>query len=405
VKYLITLAVGIIGLAPTIHSSAATGPVITWHQVEARATGGQFPAWTSYMKPLYDAASGTTLWYNARSTSSIIYSTDIFSYKASTQTWTRLGGTGSSIGTCGDGSTATDVNGSARTPWPSDRHPIQQIAIDTTRNVLHLVNGVCANVVPYDHWAYALKSTPTSNTWSRLLAGVSNVPTVEVSGSMDYSPSHDVLVFHGTNSGNYPQTWVFCPGEGAPSATQQAVGCTARSTWVRAYAPTTTTDPVGSYFSSIIYEPVTNRVLNFAGPANVWSYDLAAKTWTNKRPANVPAEPDTWSAPERSVTRISSGVLSGKIYYRQTSHTTSNNSFGDYLYDPSTNAWTSLASTGTGPRQLVYVVFDPSAGTHGAIIAFSYDGGLWQGTIQADGALTVPAPSSPLNLRIVRGGV
>jgi hypothetical protein len=78
VKYLLAfVVVAIIAATPGVSGSDTMS--IVWQRVQTTATGGQFPSWTSYMKPVYDPFSGTTLWYNARGTSSVIYSTDFFS--------------------------------------------------------------------------------------------------------------------------------------------------------------------------------------------------------------------------------------------------------------------------------------------------------------------------------------
>ena len=166
-KHLI-LALIIFVAAAGLHSSQPVVMTVYWEKVQTTAAGGQFPAWTSYMKPVYDPTSATTLWYNARSTSSIIYSTDIFSYKAGFRTWTRLGGTGSAIATCGTGSTATDIGGNSILPWPSDRHPIEQFTIDTTRQRLYMAGGVCSGQTPNDTWFYSLNPDPRANRWTRL---------------------------------------------------------------------------------------------------------------------------------------------------------------------------------------------------------------------------------------------
>ena len=68
-----------------------------------------------------------------------------------------------------------------------------------------------------------------------------------------------------------------------------------------------------------------------------------------------------------------------------------------------TNAWSRLPAVGTGPQKLAYLVFDPSLGAHGTIIAFSYDGGLWHGTLSDSGG-TIPAPFPPSQLRIIGSG-
>jgi hypothetical protein len=403
VKHLLAslaIVVAISGAAPRLYSQSSAS--ITWQKVQTTATGGQYPNWTSYMKPVYDPFSGTTLWYNSRNTSTVIYSTDLFSYRAATRTWTRLGGTGSQIATCGDGSTSTDTNGSPILPWPSDRHPIEQLTIDTARRRLYIAGGVCMNVTPNDTWYYTLNSDPALNRWTKV--AISKVPTVQVSGSMEYSPSDDVVVLHGSNFGSFPRTWVFCPVSGGSlSSTQTAAGCTAPNEWSETYTPQTV-DPPQSYFSSLVHVPGTSKMFHFGHLApigEVWVYDIPTRRWVNRNPAGQPLEPNVSSAPERLVTYISAGVLAGKVLYHQTSHTSTTRLAADWLYDPAMNAWTSLPASGVGPQQLAYLVFDPSLGSNGTVIAFSYDGGMWHGTLGSGGS-TLPVPAYPTNLRIIR---
>jgi hypothetical protein len=360
---------------------------IAWATVSPTSEGDEAPGWTSYMKPVYDAVSGQTLWYNGRIDSSNIWSSHLFAYDASAQHWTRLGGEDVALGVCGDGSTATIIGGGGISPWPSTRHPIQQLAIDTTRGAMHMFNGVCANNVPYDHWAYTLNADPTDNTWELVLEDIGNVPNIEVSGAMVYDPVTDLFIAHGTNSGNFPKTWVFAPGVGAASAAQIAAGATTRGDWYLVYSPGTI-DPPQSYFTTLVYSDVNGKVYHFghsAGVNEVWEYDVAEQTWTDKDPTWIGgAEDVNDDAPEYSNDYLSAGKGEGLIYYRQTSHQPDVTSdYGDYTYNPLSNEWAAISSTGTGPQRTTYLVFDPSLGTHGTLVAWDrLNTQLWHGTIQ-----------------------
>jgi hypothetical protein len=405
VKHLLAfVVVAVLATAPGQSSSDSSTMSIVWQKVQTTATGGQYPGWIGYTKPVYDPISGTTLWYNSRTTSTTIYSTDFFSYRAATRTWTRLGGTGSLAATCGDGSTSTGVNGSPIVPWPSDRHPIEQLTIDTLRRRLYIAGGVCMNVTPNDTWYYTLNSDPTLNRWTKV--SISKVPTVQVSGSMEYSPTDDVVVMHGANSGNWPRTWVLCPASqgAALSPTQTAAGCTVPNDWAETYAPNTV-DPPQSYFGSLVHVPGTGKMFHFGHNGTrgeVWAYDIPTRSWSNRNPPGQPSEPNHFEAPERLVAHISSGGLSAKVFYHQTSHSSTTGLAADWIYDPAVNAWTALSTSGIGPQKLTYLAFDPSLGTHGTIVAYSFDGGLWHGTFQAGGGTVTPPPAAPSNLYIVR---
>jgi hypothetical protein len=140
------------------------------------------------------------------------------------------------------------------------------------------------------------------------------------------------------------------------------------------------------FFGSLVHLPSAGKMLLFghSGPSGiVWAYDIQAHTWTDESPTGQPREPNTSNDPERLVTYISSGARAGKVLYHQTSHGYTTMQAADWIYDPVARAWTQLTTYGVGPLKLTFLVFDPTLGVHGTIIAFSRDGGLWHGTIQA----------------------
>jgi hypothetical protein len=259
------------------------------------------------------------------------------------------------------------------------------------------------NVTPNDTWYYSLNTNPLLNRWTKV--AVNHVPTVQLSGSMEYSSADDVLVLHGSNVGSWPRTWVFCPvaaGAGL-SPTQSAAGCAAPNEWFETYAPNVV-EPPQSYFGSLVYVPGTGKIFHFGHNGTrgeVWAYDIPARKWVNRNPTGQPSEPNTLEASERLVAYISTGALAGKVFYHQTSHTSTTSRAADWIYDPATNAWAPVAASGVGPQKLTYLTFDPTVGTNGTIIAFSYDGGMWHGTLGGDGT-SITVPAMPSNVRILR---
>jgi hypothetical protein len=367
-----------------VASSDPSSVSIVWEKAETSAVGGQFPRNPFYMKPVFDAVSGTSLWYATRLGSTGSFSTDMFSYKASTRTWTRLGGTGSTTDSCNDGSASTDLSGNPILPWPSDRQAVEQMTIDTSRGRFYMAGGVCSTVTQNDTWFYDLNPNPMLNRWTNV--SISAVPDVQNNGGMEYSPADDVIVLHGTNTGNFPKTWVFCPVSpaGSLSASQTAAGCTSANDWHLMYSPATL-DPPQSYLGSLVHLPGTGKMLLFGHKTTrgiVWAYDIAAKSWTDQNPIGQPWEPSSQDFPERLFTYVSTGSWAGKVLYHQTSHSPSLMQAADWAYDPVTRTWTQLNVSGIGPQKLTFLVFDPTLGTHGTLIAFSYDGGLWHGTLK-----------------------
>jgi hypothetical protein len=81
------------------------------------------------------------------------------------------------------------------------------------------------------------------------------------------------------------------------------------------------------------------------------------------------------------VNYISAGPLAGKVLYHRTSHSTTPGNAGDFVYDRSANAWTSLASSGTGPEVLTIQIYDPTLGAYGGIVAWTYPGVMWHGVL------------------------
>lgn len=357
--------------------------MIAWELItNATAEGDQFPIWTSYHRPLFDVVSGTSLWYLHRSTSAIIFSTDLYSYRSSTRHWLRIGGTGAPVATCTAGDNSTDVDGNPKLPWPSDRHPVEQMAIDSTRNVLHLIKGVCNGDVPEDHWNLSLNADVTDNTWSVLIGAAEDLPSIEATGSLAYLADPDIFIMHGHRPGSFPVTWAFAPGTGSPSAAQIAAGCTTKGVWFEVYSADDETPP-NSQFPHLVALPGTGTVLHFGyadGTLSVWEYTVATQAWADLAPSNGPDENSTVAAPERLVSYITEGPLAGKVYYRQTAHLgTASTPHGDLIYDRGTNAFTTLSTTGTGPRTLTYLVFDPTLGAYGGIVASANDDELWHG--------------------------
>src|SRR5262249_21234681 len=119
------------------------------------------------------------------------------------------------------------------------------------------------------------------------------------------------------------------------------------------------------------------------------------------RPSGLPTEIDD-CCPEQNIAYVTTGSLTGKFIYHQTSHTTTRGSARDYLYDPVTNAFTLLTSNGGGPDKLVYLTLDAGRNT---IAAWSYGVGGGQqrrhGVIEGD-LPTAQAPVTPSSLHIIK---
>ena len=400
----IAALVALLGLAPLLPAVPQL-PSVTWTVLNVSADPDR-PGWSAYTSVHHDPVSGQTLFYQMRNTASNIYSTDFFALSG-TNDFIRIGGTGSlTSATCSDG------NASTIQPWPPDRHPVQQMAIDTTRNVLWLYNGVCSGVLKDDQWQLALNANPALDRWTRIDISTS-IPGVRNNGGLVYSPDHDVLFLFGTHYiSNFQETWVYCPST-TLSSTQLAAGCVTPGVWRRIYGSAETAQQPTlskSGFPMVRYHRASRKVYAFlyaqtsggASTHEVWTYDIPTRAWVNRAPSGAPNEPAS-CCPEQGVAYITSGAHAEKFLYHQTAHNNVGGAAADYLYDPVTNAWTLLATTGTSPRNLLYVTWDA---TLQRVVANSLDG-FWTATLSGSGPPIPPtctATLAPTSATIVAGG-
>lgn len=343
---------------PQVGKSGAL-PTVVWTNL---ATQAVTPGWNAYTSLHYDPTSQQVLAYLIDGDTSGIYSTGMFAYRTSTNVWTRLGGTHTLSSTCNDGSASTVQ------PWPPDRHPVQQMAVDTLRKRLWLINGVCNTVDRNDFWFYSLNADPTLNRWTSVPLPV--VPGVRVSGGLVYDPDTDALLLTGGNStSSFHETWIYCPAAALSSA-QTAAGCGVPQTWTQ-LAPAVQPGPAFSQFPNTRYDAGRRKLVHFGwNVSEIWDYDVPTRTWTERTPASRPANNDG-CCPEQLWAYLSSGALAGKFLYHQTSHQTVPRASMDWLYDPATALFTPLMSTGVGPDRLAYVTWDAAAEK---LIAESYVG-------------------------------
>lgn len=302
------------------------------------------PGYNGYHKPVYDPISGQT-WIFGTTTGLTIYSDDGYFYNSATKTFTRIGGNNSASNAA---SAATSDSGS----WPRSRHPVGQMAI--TPYGLYLAGGVVQNEPVHSTWLQTLHADPTANVWSKvpLTTTLGTALTGMVSGAMDYSSEDNLLFVYGSDSG--PQThtnFVMALGSSL-TAKQIAAGCAAVNEWTEVTV-VGGVQPTGVQFPAMKYLPGRKTFLLFGGrnsgnTANlneVWEYTPSTKTWVKHNPpvspVVVPAVVD--SPPTWAIARWGSTDL---ILYHQTHGTGAPQ---DWLYDPNTQRWTVLISTGSGP--------------------------------------------------------
>ncbi len=381
----LALALALIGMqmvAPRPPSNVRPMSRVTW---TLQANPPDAPVQMFFTSMVYDALSQRVLGYFVPAGASSIYATSFHSYTTLGNDWQLLGGSAPLGANCLSHLTATPQ------PWPGNRHPVQQFAIDTKRNMLHLVGGVCANVERQDHWRYTLNANPMLNAWTQLAAEHTLTTMPSLWGHLVYSADDDLFVHHNAFGTNVGETWVYCPSASVSSA-QMAAGCASAQTWYRT-VPGTGVQPVYNHghVNTMVYDPFIRKVILFvkdenSGTRQVWLYDIATKAWTQRpTPAGQPADMASSSAGDKDHVLITSGPLAGRYLFHLTTRNNCNGPTSDYLYNATTNTYTTIATMGVGPGCADHLVWDVSAGRVVAWAANGSGSGLisvWHGVVQ-----------------------
>jgi hypothetical protein len=353
--------------------NVATVPsTLTWTEKTIPSVSTQ-PAFNSFTSLHVDSVTDEVIaWLIDQSTIGSIYSKTFFGYDVIGDTFTRRSGTPHGET---DGADA-DVQ-----PHPGDRHPVQMMAVDTTRDRWYLQGGVFANVDRDDFWYCDL----TTETWTNV-GGTQ--PTIGRNGGMAYSPTLDLLFLTGDHSpSNIWEAWVYAPSASL-SANQTSAGCTAAQTWSE-ITPTGMPFAEYSQYPIVFWDAVLETFLVFGvvdngdayGFAKVWSVDLLAQTWTDITPASMPSEV-AGQSPEQAIFQVSTGPFAGGYVYQQTAHDSNTGGSAAFFYSPVHGTVTSISVVGTGPERLCYGVFHPSTQK---LVAESYNASAgidwWQGVL------------------------
>jgi hypothetical protein len=319
------------------------------------------------------------LFYASPVSSATFFSTTMLAYETAANNFVRKGGNDHAANTCGS-SAASDVQ-----PWLFDRHP-EHMAYDTSRNRLAIYSGVCQGNNHDDMWYY----DPDANTMTEVDISAA-IPTIGNSGTMVYSAAFDVFVLLGPGSGSLPETWIFAPVDDGESlsSVQLSAGVSVANRWTK-MTLTTEEHPTTAYvrWSMLHVHQPTGLVYAFVfdqGEApttstmEVWTYDIETQgPWVNREAIDAPSEGPS-DSPEQLVVALTSGPYAGDFIYHQTAHNdTDGGDTADYLYRPSTNTFTLLNTTGTGPEKLSQLAWDDG---EEAIVAHENGEQLWQAVV------------------------
>jgi N-acetylneuraminic acid mutarotase len=196
-------------------------------------------------------------------------------------------------------------------------------------------------------WAATHSRAQDHNIWTKL-SPAGELPSARNAQSMVYDPSsHRVIMFGGETFSYAPHfndTWAYDP---------------TANTW-------TELSPQGSlpparYGQSLVYDPLTQRVIMFGGfasgkvmPNDTWAYDPSTNTWTNLSPAGEPPPARGFHSMVYDPSTQRMIVFGGG-----SDDSTLNDT---WAYDPTANAWTRLSPVGGLPvaRSGHSMVYDPN---------------------------------------------
>jgi hypothetical protein len=256
---------------------------------------------------------------------------------------------------------------------PYSAHPMGQIFVDNVRQRVWMMEGICRNFIPPEQWYYQLDNPISGHTdWTQ--THPAHLPTKLVSGVLNglfmnagivHDTDHDAFILFGYDgNANLHDMQVYCDTSlngGILTPAQISVGCANADDWTDITSQVTLNGPVpyNYYYANLEYDPVHQQIIHFAGlhgcctvENQTWTYDVLAKKWTNRNPANPPANSSANNENGRVAHAYS--LADGKYYYHLTAHTPSTIGTApsrppeDWVYDAGANTWTHLA-TGNGP--------------------------------------------------------
>jgi len=361
------------GGAPSGDGPVTSGQgAIIWTR---QAVTAGWPGYNGWLNLYYDDVAQQTLLYGVTWNSNSIYSTDVFTYKAPTNTWTHLGGTGDRVNNC-----------AASTPiQPGNRHPGMQMAVDTRRNWLWLFGGVCQGINRQDMFFMTLNADPRQNAWHQVTP--THYPVANNSSALVYDPDTDVLFLFGSDTSSQTHdNWVYCrtfenPSPGTLTSAQVNAGCAAPDDWTEVQ-PVNGVQPPGVAYPGMVYDTVTRKVIQYGGMTGggvsqnqTWAYDVQTRTWRQKALGTAP--PPLYSGPIAPQPALAYNSLSRKVIFHQTSN---GGAPADWEYDPVADTWTQIAFSG-GATVDMYMTYDRA---NNALIGFSRNPNtgavdLWQG--------------------------
>ncbi len=293
-----------------------------------------------WLYTVHDPVSNLTFIYGGDNAGSI-YSNCLYAYNPTT-------GLATSIFTTG--STGVDPCPADTSTAPGDRHPYGLYWIDTDRNRMWLMGGVCNGVKRVDMYYMALNASVGSNTFTSYTPGA--YPSIGGGTNFDiltfasalHIPTLDVDWLFGYDGGaGTHDEWIHCVG--APNAGQIAAGCTSADTWQEVTSTGTKPATLGELSNpKPIWDSCNNKVLVFTnGTHRVFTYTPSTKVWAAGSTTGQPAVNASFGAGMNGqpVAFIPSTC---KAYYHHPGAGSGSGASADYTYDAATDTWASLGA-------------------------------------------------------------
>jgi N-acetylneuraminic acid mutarotase len=177
-----------------------------------------------------------------------------------------------------------------------------------------------------DLWWY----DPVSNTWTQMIAqGVDSSPSARQNHSMVWDPIGQRVIMFGGSDGVYKNDlWWYDP---------------ALNTWTE---KTPASSPPARFAHSMVWDSIGQRVIMFGGSDasgcknDIWWYDPALNTWSEKTPINLPSARYGHSMVWDGSRMIMFGGYGTSPTYKNDL----------WWYDPVSNTWIGpIATSGDGP--------------------------------------------------------
>ncbi len=366
-----TCTVGVTNGSPTVTLTGTCSPNAQQFSPSwAQATGGNDNVTINSVSKTISVGTVTTTaltlttnWTGSTSGSATmvtgtgtIYASDNWFYDDLANIWTWLGGQRSIVSTSNvDGDTTLGAG------FPSPRHEYQGTCMDSLRNTMEFIGvGANSDSVPVGTHMHSMtrNANPTSNQF--VYQVTTNAPGGASPGGLScvYVPGIDIVFAWGGSQSSPGYCFArtnLNPIPGTLTTAQTNAGCSNPDDWTHITGYTSgVNSPSANNYHFMDYDPGTVKVILYGGQAGstpkaeTWAWDPANHTWTQKGlgGGTPPAANSGSCTPGTCVSWPPMAYVSGLgvfLYHYQGTPT------AEWMYTASTDVWTTVSGTGTGP--------------------------------------------------------